>query len=1482
MSFHALPPSALMNRGQAQFTSVEGRASVGSSHARRPSLSGGGPPRGGSRRASFANGRGRVGNMMHGGLPSPLGDGNGHGVDDQATEMVRTTHSTEEDEDFLVATSMLQRVRDIIFSVMFFMVHGNSANDIIEYFSFITEDLQLLNFFVTVETMKGIDLPLTLSNLLSANFNVVDMKNTYTILLALCTTAVFMLMINIIVVAWGFVQGQHKFIWPIRSLRLLAAFLPTVFYLPIFEVMVSALACNRVTVDPDPVVITLDNTPCTDPTRLPLVLLSAIATIVYIPTCIALAAVFYDTNPTLKGPSCRVHGRVDILYITLKTIIVVLYKFLDDNFYIPKMVAGLIACCIMYLAIIYYFPYYNKSINQIRGGLYSGAVFVGIISLATSANFQENGIVLGQASLAIVAATYIIGIAAGFWATGYIYTKIQTQTRHTLNIITTMGDQIDETKPETLVFMFPPHVEIAARFVTVFMDERRRRINYTGLAEMRALFKRGLIEFPHDQEAASHLSRVSQNSPPFDIQFQIYYANQQANQGKEADFLGFGVRLDVASYAEFQKTDRDAKLNHYLAIQEQRAMWQLLLDKDYKLEDLSSVATRLQTYAQKASESYMKLAAKFPRSRVILRYFARFCYDVSNDTLRGDALTERADDLESEECKVGGRNDEPTVIIPPYLGMSSNGMADFDEIHEDVVPHGSVGSMEPAGCTTPPNMETDLENGSGGALTPSKPKPARALSDLGSATSGSSDRKSQVTAQRNRAIALQRKSLRIQALIITSTLMALGIIIANFAITVELLKTTSSGLDTLSLLHYRERYTSFGFTRVRQMQEAARRNDTRRYKEVQSVYYEESANFTEVAEALYRTRDMTPVNNQYYTTPQVTAWRSYYPELNGTYESKVSLFDYMTAFAKSGLQISNITFADFNNSSKNNDVRFVLDNFWLSKVDPYDYSMDILYFDLAVERTIRANNLIYILTAVHVAIIFVFLVVLDYNVRIFRANQRRSLNIFRHIPKAVIHEIIQKMDEADMNDIFTSSIIKRSNSLRRPGSSSWSSNFFRLQYALYAFSISGLSIIFAWVNISGVYGIGQQFAVLDQSADMQVYFIRMYNIIKEMQNFDPETWENEAALRKNFIITYDRIYGVFDAIKFGDPERYPSPPSYNFYSDSLHKMLEHDPCLPYNITFCSPSSRKWNDTIGYNYNAVNLGLLHLTRVVMDKHTNFAIAAEKGPFTPDPVFVAFLDQVMEPDLIDGWNKVEEQTKYETKELYKRSVQLNIIIFVLEMLLVFLGQFIVVAKMMSNFKFMDQCIYDLLCRLPSQVKKLPEVAALIANDGTILETALQNLSSNEDKKFHELASAATTSPVSRFLQRVRSIGGSSKPSNGERRRSFNASLKKMVMHGGKKGTPKVVKTVTIKSQDWIKESTASDIAEGGMRVKHHDPFSHENLEEEDEDEEDIEEDEEEDEEEEEDEVDKEGKSVESNFESSPVSIPMDSKLEASGNP
>jgi hypothetical protein len=163
-----------------------------------------------------------------------------------------------------------------------------------------------------------------------------------------------------------------------------------------------------------------------------------------------------------------------------------------------------------------------------------------------------------------------------------------------------------------------------------------------------------------------------------------------------------------------------------------------------------------------------------------------------------------------------------------------------------------------------------------------------------------------------------------------------------------------------------ERYTSFGFTRIRQLQRAYRENDRETFKAIQSSFYEESKNFTEVAQDLYKSRTNDPVcfkdrkshphgillifnknqtSEEYYTQPVVEAYRSYYPELNGIYTVNISLFDHMMVclllifikwtwkncpkltriqqnFATAGLSISNVSFDHFSNSERNNDVRY--------------------------------------------------------------------------------------------------------------------------------------------------------------------------------------------------------------------------------------------------------------------------------------------------------------------------------------------------------------------------------------------------------------------------------------------------------------------------------------------------------------------------------------------------------------------------------
>ncbi|KAI9334989.1 hypothetical protein BDR26DRAFT_936777 [Obelidium mucronatum] len=582
----------------------------------------------------------------------------------------------EEEDDFLIATTMIEKIRDVIFSVMFFMVHGNSSPELFEYISILIEDLQLVTFFISPQVAHVYHIPdaLLYSQI---EFQKLDIS-LFNVWFSFAVVAVFVLMLNIVWVGSGFVSGRHKFIWPIWTLRVFATVLPTLFYLPIIEVIVNPISCNRVHERESVTAIhTIENTSCLSAARLPLAVVAVVALAVYIPTSISLSAVFFDTQPTRKEPYHRVHGRLDMFYVTVKTILVLVYTFLPDKQGVAKLCVAAAGCIFMFCVEIFYFPYYNPFVNYMRAGLFFGSSMVGLVGVGAGISYSVTG---EQGSINIIYGMVVAlccGIPAGFGISALLYNRIQNGVRKRLSRKNQgLDNAFDYATPEKLVFRCWTHVEIAARFITVHMSKRRTRIDFNAIQEVQQIFRRGIDEFPDQpllrlsyalymfhlksmsRDATNQLNKIEQLNPPLDIKFQIYYTNQIAMQSREADFLGAGVKLDITSYAEYQKTDKDAKLNHFLAIQEMRAMWELLLDKNYSLEELSMIANKLYTHAQKAQDAYMKLISKFPKSKTTLRFFARFCFDVTNDVLRGDALTDRANDLELDEEESGSEDDD--------------------------------------------------------------------------------------------------------------------------------------------------------------------------------------------------------------------------------------------------------------------------------------------------------------------------------------------------------------------------------------------------------------------------------------------------------------------------------------------------------------------------------------------------------------------------------------------------------------------------------------------------------------------------------------------------------------------------------------------------------------------------------------------------------------------------------------------------------
>ncbi|KAJ3080143.1 hypothetical protein HDU99_009150, partial [Rhizoclosmatium hyalinum] len=713
------------------------------------------------------------------------------------------TGNVQDDDDFVVAATVMEKIKEIVFSVMFFMVHGNSSWPAFEYGSMLIEDLQLVTFFISPDLMDAYTIPYNLAYS-QMEYQTMDL-NQFNIWFILCVCAVFVLILNIIWVAYGFLSGQHKFIWPIWTLRFSAMVLPTVLYLPILEIIVNPITCNRI-LDTEvhhsrrSDIFALEYIPCNSPLRLPQLIVAVIALVVYIPTCISFAAVFFDTKPTCKEPSNRVHGRLDIIYACVKTCLIFVYKFLPHQQDLARVVSATLGCVIMFLTTVTYFPYYNPFINQMRAGLFFGASVVGVVGTIATAIHAATGVQGSILYIYIMAGGYPLGILMGFVISGLILKSIERGVRRRLKKLQS-GEGVDDfSQPELLVFHSWVQVEIAARFSTVHMDHRRQRINFAVIPEVQAIFKRGIEEFPDQpllrlsyalymfhlksmtRDATHQLSKIDQLNPPLDVKFQIYYTNQIATTVKETDFLGEGVKLDITSYAEYQKTDKDAKLNHFLAVQDMRAMWELLLDKSYSLEELSAVSNRLYANAQKAEAAYLKLISKFPKSKTTLRFFARFCFDVKNDPIRGSALIEKANDLELEN-ESGSEVDENDKTSAKKGPSNANSQADL-----------------PMLLSSKSGLSRKSTSQSQGQLEIKKSKGPGSIASS-HASSASAQKRAQVALQQQRATKLRAKSLAIQILILVSTTIALTIIGTNFGIALSILQESSRGLSTMFDIH---------------------------------------------------------------------------------------------------------------------------------------------------------------------------------------------------------------------------------------------------------------------------------------------------------------------------------------------------------------------------------------------------------------------------------------------------------------------------------------------------------------------------------------------------------------------------------------------------------------------------------------------------------------------------------------------------------
>ncbi|TPX36490.1 hypothetical protein SmJEL517_g01314 [Synchytrium microbalum] len=1276
----------------------------------------------------------------------------------------------DKDESFLVDASLMQRTKSVLFNVLFFTVYGNHSSTVLGLLAMVIEDLQIPVFYLSSRLSAVYYVPDVVGNAVETRYEKYGIT-LFTAFFGVAAGLVFLTALNILWVAYGFVRGHHKYVWPITTLRLLGAFVPTVLFIPILDILTTSFDCS------DSVTTGFGSLACTSVTRMPFIIVSSVTIFTFLPVTFLINLLFLDADPVNKDPGAKTHGRVEIVYAVLKTILSFVWKVSPDGNMLAKVGVVLCLSLTMLLFSIFYYPYYNSRINHMRIATYFASTCLGLVSMVATVITFYTGASQGPSVYMLLLSAFFPAWIVGYFGSQTWLSYIQQSTMTRLAAYT-------EGKTEYPVFWVWPHVEIVARSFIATLNARNRHPKPQQRDSILNVFKHGQKEFPHHSymhvqratyylyvgasknEFNKALKKSEELHPAFDGQFQCHFMSQMNNQNHQATFLGPEIRLDVASFAEFRKLDKTAKVNHQLALQWQKVLWQSVQRSHVTLEYLEAISAELYARSEDANEAYGQLVTRFPKSEVLLRFYAK-CLEVTNEAVKAAALLARADALEDESiCEIPLQWEDVSDGEPPRLLAT---VVDQDEASE---------------IRTSPNLP--MANGPDeDSQDDNKGKPPSRQGSMSSRGSRTENRQQQMN-QQLRASLLQRNLGDLKIVTVAAWMIgivSIAIVVASYVV-ISQSGFSNTGLSYLHWLDAREYLTPILYRRARQLQDAYAANDHTTFTSVQSVLAAEAAEFDTINNALLDNTDLSnAIAEFFYADSSTPVLVSFYPTQTDRIWTNYSLYEVGQRLAASGLQLSTMDFPSFSNITYNNYFRFIADNFYLLQFEAYEADVNELYFTKQAQIIQSATSVTIGLTVCLIVVVLTALLILDYRVQIFRNKQRLTLDIFKKVPKGSAQDIIQRLEEAQSEDVFGSDTLsfeaRSALEMKIRGGSS-ARLYVRLQTAFYGLTLTALVCVFAVTNLNALYEVGQLFAMHDQFSDMITYGVRGAAIIKDLVNPDWMTWGNDTYILDALSSQAGELNDAYNVVLYGDDTRYPPSPMQNDYPPDLAHYWTGHICLANDSSVCQ--NRVYNSSFGFSSSLVNSGLIHLTDQLVNLLSNSAIAADNDNFVSDPNVVALFDAVLEPDYLDGMTRCLDET-------------------------LILGNSIINN---ATVRFMENCIVDMIVRLPLSVRNLPDVHDFMSNlQGQGPSDSKDSLVSKKVISFPWWKKPAIDQPA-------RQVPSSTQASwNAHLRRKHN-DQKKPVIKTAEVETPTTLQTMGVASVSMIKSDNTLSPKESRPRM------------------------------------------------------------------
>jgi PAS domain S-box-containing protein len=153
------------------------------------------------------------------------------------------------------------------------------------------------------------------------------------------------------------------------------------------------------------------------------------------------------------------------------------------------------------------------------------------------------------------------------------------------------------------------------------------------------------------------LTKAEQRQPSQDETFSIYLFRKQQEEG------GSDGNSDVLGYMAFQQTLQDARRFDEATTKYQLMFWDELLKDKTDIGRLNDIATLINTAMVSAQDSFRKLVKMNPNSTQVLRMYASFLIEIANESASGQKLIARADELEDQNTKTHGADNDESALF---------------------------------------------------------------------------------------------------------------------------------------------------------------------------------------------------------------------------------------------------------------------------------------------------------------------------------------------------------------------------------------------------------------------------------------------------------------------------------------------------------------------------------------------------------------------------------------------------------------------------------------------------------------------------------------------------------------------------------------------------------------------------------------------------------------------------------------------------